>query len=117
MVALMYFFLHLFTSPFRSKGRLEAENTILRHQLIVLEFKVTGHFRFNSGDRLFFTWLYRWFPSVLSAVRIIQPGALAPCRLSPLLALEISITGRPTTNRCTSPSADPTNERRQSAVG
>ena len=76
MIALMRFFLRLFTSPLRSKGQLEAENAILRHQLVVLERKVTGRIRFNSGGRLFFTWLYRWFPSVLSAVRIIQPATL-----------------------------------------
>jgi len=76
MITLMRFFLRLFTSPLRSKGQLEAENAILRHQLVVLERKVTGRIRFNSGDRLFFTWLYRWFPSVLSAVRIIQPATL-----------------------------------------
>src|SRR5215471_12163657 len=76
MIALMHFFLRLFTSPFRSKGRLEAKNAILRHQLIVLERKVGGCIRFDSGDRLFFIWLYRWFSSVLSALRIIQPATL-----------------------------------------
>ena len=76
MMALMYFCLRLFTSPFRSKSRLEAENAILRHQLVVLERKVRGRIRFKSSDRLFLIWLYRWFPSVLSALRIIQPATL-----------------------------------------
>jgi len=39
MIALMYFCLRLFTSPFKSKIPLEAENTILRPQLIVLQRK------------------------------------------------------------------------------
>jgi hypothetical protein len=40
MVALLCFFLTLFTSPFRSKNRLETENATLRHQLTVLRPKV-----------------------------------------------------------------------------
>jgi hypothetical protein len=36
MIALVCFFMTLFASTFKSKGRLEAENAALRHQLIVL---------------------------------------------------------------------------------
>jgi hypothetical protein len=42
MIALLWFFLTLFASPFKSKGRLEAENAALRHQLIVLQRRVSG---------------------------------------------------------------------------
>ena len=35
--ALLCFFLTLFASSFKSKSRLEAENSTLRHQLIVLQ--------------------------------------------------------------------------------
>jgi hypothetical protein len=35
MIAPLSFFLTLFASPFKSKGRLEAENAALQHQLIV----------------------------------------------------------------------------------
>ena len=56
-----------FTSPFKSKIRLEAENAVLRHQLIVLQRKIPGRIRFTNRDRLFFTWLYRWFPPMLDA--------------------------------------------------
>src|SRR2546423_12857730 len=42
MVALLCFFLTLFASPFKSKSRLEAENSALRHQLIVLQRRVIG---------------------------------------------------------------------------
>jgi hypothetical protein len=37
MIALLCFFLTLFASPFKSKSRLEAENAVVRHQLIVLQ--------------------------------------------------------------------------------
>jgi hypothetical protein len=76
MVALLCFLLTLLASPFKSKNRLEAENAVLRHQLIVLQRKVRGRAQFTNGDRLFFIQLYRWFPSVLKAVTIIRPETL-----------------------------------------
>src|SRR6266540_5868407 len=42
MIALLCFFLTLLTSPFKSKSRLEAENAALRHQVIVLQRRVSG---------------------------------------------------------------------------
>jgi transposase InsO family protein len=76
MVALLCFLLALFTAPFKSKSRLEAENAVLRRQLIMLRRKVRGRVQLTSGDRLFLIQLYRWFPSVLQVVTIIQPETL-----------------------------------------
>ncbi len=76
MVALIFLFLNLVASPFRSKGRLEAENAALRQQLIVLQRKLRGRVQFTNSDRLFFIQLYRWFPSVLQAMTIIRPETL-----------------------------------------
>jgi hypothetical protein len=73
MVALLCFLLTLLASPFKSKPRLEAENAVLRHQLIVLQRQVRGRVQFTNSDRLFFIQLYRWFPSVLKAMMIIRP--------------------------------------------
>ncbi len=56
MIALLCFFLTLFTSLFKSKSRLEAENAALRHQLTVLQRKIRG--RANT-DRVVFIQLYR----------------------------------------------------------
>jgi hypothetical protein len=56
----------------------------------------------HNNDRLFFVQLYRWFPSILKAIKIIRPetpGALASCRILPLLVLEISELGRPAANQ------------------
>jgi hypothetical protein len=53
MIALLCFFLTLFASPFKSKSRLEAENAALRHQLIVLQRRVSGRVQLTNGDRLF----------------------------------------------------------------
>src|SRR4030081_2375850 len=76
MIALFCLFLALFTSPFKSKSRLEAENAALRHQLIVLRRRVRGRVQFTNGDRLFLVQLCRWFPSVLKAITIIRPETL-----------------------------------------
>jgi hypothetical protein len=43
--------LRLFTSPFKSKIRIEAENAILRRQLIALQRKLRGRVRFTNSDR------------------------------------------------------------------
>src|SRR5260370_42395815 len=76
MIALLWFFLTLFASPFKSKGRLEAENAALRHQLIVLQRRVRGRVQLTNGDRLFLVTLYRWFPSVLKVITIVRPETL-----------------------------------------
>jgi transposase InsO family protein len=70
------FLLALFASPFKSKSRLAAENAALRHQLTVLRRKVRGRVQLTSSDRWFLIQLYRWFPSVLRAITIIQPETL-----------------------------------------
>ena len=76
MIALLCFFLTLLASPFKSKSRLEAENAALRHQVIVLQRRVSGRVQLTNGDRLFLVMLYRWFPSVLKAITIIRPETL-----------------------------------------
>ena len=60
-------------SLFRSKGRLEVEIVILRHQLNVLRRRMPSRARLTLIDRLIFVWLYRLRPSVLNAVVIVQP--------------------------------------------
>jgi len=76
MLALLCFVLAVLASPFKSKRRLEAENAALRHQLIVLRRQVRGRVRLTNSDRRFFVQLYRWFPSILQVLTIIQPETL-----------------------------------------
>jgi hypothetical protein len=113
MVALIFFLLSLAASPFMPKSRLEAENAALRHQLSVLQRKVRGRVYFTNGDRLFFIQLYRWCPSVLKAMMIVRPDTVvrwAPCRSSPLLALEIPLRERPPANPCGAAGVDLSDE-------
>src|SRR5438128_7445779 len=76
MVGLIFLFLNLVFSLFKSKSRLEAENAALRQQLSVLQRKVRGRVQFTNSDRLFFIQLYRWFPAILKAMTIIRPETL-----------------------------------------
>ena len=68
MIGLLCFVLAIQGSPFKSKLRLEAENVVLRHQLIVLKRRLHGRVRLTNHDR--------WFPSILKVLTIIQPETL-----------------------------------------
>jgi hypothetical protein len=76
MIGLLCFVLTVLASPFKSKLRLEAENAVLRHQLIVLKRRLPGRVLLTYHDRWFFIQLYRWFPSILQALTIIWPETL-----------------------------------------
>src|SRR6516165_11035695 len=76
MIGLFCFALAVLASPFKSKLRLEAENAVLRHQLIVLRRRPRGRVRLTNHDRLFFIQLYRWFPAILRVLTIIRPETL-----------------------------------------
>jgi hypothetical protein len=53
MIGLFCFLLAVLGSPFKSKLRLEAENAVLRHQLIVLRRRLHGRVRLTNQDRWF----------------------------------------------------------------
>ena len=58
---------------FRSRASLEAENTILRHQLNVLRWQSPKRPTSGMLDRLIFAGLYRLAPKVLGALAIVKP--------------------------------------------
>src|SRR5450631_2828325 len=76
MIGLLCFVLAILALPFKSKLRLEAENAMLRHQLIVLKRRLRGRARLTNNDRWFLVQLYRWFPSILQVVTIDRPETL-----------------------------------------
>jgi transposase InsO family protein len=76
MIGLLWFVVAVLASPFKSKIRLEAENAMLRHQLVVLRRQLKGRARLTNDDRWFFVQLYRWFPSILPGLMIIRPETL-----------------------------------------
>ena len=76
MIGLFWFALAVLASPFKSKLRLEAENAVLRHQLIILRRRLHGRVRLTNQDRWFFIQLYRWFPAILRVLMIMRPETL-----------------------------------------
>src|ERR1022692_2383813 len=120
MFGLFCFALAVLASLFKSKSRLEAENAVLRHQLIVLRRKVQGEG--PAGEQR---------PLVLSpAVSLVSINpecshdhpardarALASCGLSLLLALEIALAERAAADRGGPPRANPADEQGESTLG
>ena len=76
MIGLICFALAVLGSPFTSKLQPEAENAVLRHQLNVLRRRLHGRVRLTNHDRWFLIQLYRWFPSILRVLTIVQPETL-----------------------------------------
>ena len=73
MVAFLTQLLLVIRSWFAPRARLEAENLILRQQLVVLRRNSPKRVRLWNIDRLLFVWLYRLYPSLLDAIIIVQP--------------------------------------------
>jgi hypothetical protein len=65
---------------FKAQARLEAENLIFRQQLIVLRLRRPPRAQLRNTDRLLFVWLYRLFPSLLSAITIVKPETVTRWR-------------------------------------
>src|SRR2546425_13240024 len=86
MIGLLCFVLAILASPFKSKLRLDVENAVLRHQLIVLKGRLRGRVRLTNNDRWFFIQLYRWFPSILKVLTIIRPETLSCVGTGPAFA-------------------------------
>jgi hypothetical protein len=72
MVAFLTRLLLAIRSRFARRARLEAENLVLRQQLVVLQRKSAKRVRLWKIDRLLFVWLYRLYPSLLDAIIIVQ---------------------------------------------
>jgi hypothetical protein len=73
MVAFSAQLLLVIRSWFARRARLEAENLLLRQQLIVLRCQRPKRVRLWNIDRLLMVWLYRLCPSLLNAIIIVQP--------------------------------------------
>src|SRR6266481_5781684 len=76
MTAYLKLLTSVLVSLLKSRGLLEAEVVLLRHQLNVLRRAAPPRLRFTSMDRLIFVWLYRLCPSLLNAVGIIKPATV-----------------------------------------
>ena len=57
----------------KSRASLEAENLVLRQQVIVLSRKSASRVRLRNIDRLIFVGLCGCFPSILNAITVVKP--------------------------------------------
>jgi hypothetical protein len=57
----------------KSRGRLEGEILLLRHQLNLALRHAPPRVRLHGGDRAFMIWMVRLWPSLLNVVRVVQP--------------------------------------------
>src|SRR5262245_4568654 len=76
MTELLRLILHVVASLFKPRTKLVAEILVLRQQLNVLRRQVSKRPQLSNTDRFLFVWLYRWFPSVLSAIAILRPETI-----------------------------------------
>jgi hypothetical protein len=58
---------------FRSRAAVEAENLVLRQQIIILRRAAPKRLRFNVLDRLILVGLYRLFPDVRAVLAVVRP--------------------------------------------
>jgi hypothetical protein len=92
MIDFLIKFLLVVRSRLKSRARLEAENMVLRQQMIVLSRKARSRARLRNIDRLILTWIYRMFPTISECDHGGQArdrDPVASARLSGLLALEV----------------------------
>src|SRR5713101_5233041 len=76
MTDLLRLILAILASLFKSRAELEAENLVLRQQIIVLRRRMPKRPALTNIDRLLFVWLYRWFPSTVGALAIVRPETI-----------------------------------------
>src|SRR6266545_3791293 len=72
MVAILSLLIGALRDCIKSRGRLEAEVIVLRHQLNILRRQSPRRIRPNAFDRIFVC-LYRHFPDIGNTVAIIRP--------------------------------------------
>ena len=73
MLAYLLKLLLIARTRLKSRASLEAENLVLRQQVIVLSRKFTSRVRLRNIDRLIFVWLYRCFTAILNAITVVKP--------------------------------------------
>ena len=73
MLSVVGILLHFLRSFFRSQADLEAENVVLRQQLIVAKRRAPKRLVITGADRLILVWLCRLWPRLLNLMVIVRP--------------------------------------------
>jgi hypothetical protein len=93
MLAILHSLGMFIADLFKARGRLEAENLLLRHQLNLALRQASSRPRLRGNDRALLVWVVRLWPSLLDAVQVVSArnnSSLASRWISKLLAVEIS---------------------------
>jgi hypothetical protein len=78
-------------SKLKSRSTFEAENIVLRQQVILVSRKARSRVRLRNIDRLIFVWLPNFF-SILNPITVVKPGTVIRWHWRPL-ALESGRVG------------------------
>jgi hypothetical protein len=73
MLVLVELLFHWLALLVKSRGRLVAENPVLRHQVNILRQRAARRLQLSNADWLPFVWLCRLCPNMVDAVAIIRP--------------------------------------------
>jgi hypothetical protein len=76
MLDFLRLFLDVLAAPLRTPAQLEAEVTLLQHQLNVLRRQAPSKPRLTAADRPLLVWPWRLVPSLRSAIAIVQPDTV-----------------------------------------
>ena len=61
---------------FKSRGRLEAENLFLRHQLNIALRRAPPRVRLHGSDRALLVWITRICPNLLDLSQVVKPETI-----------------------------------------
>src|SRR5215510_5453697 len=97
MLAILYALGMFVADLFKSRGRLEAENLFLRHQLTLALRQKRPRIRLRGRDRALLVWMVQLWPSLFDTVQVVQPETILRWHRAGVrarLAVEISESGR-----------------------
>ncbi len=66
----------LIANLFKSRGRLEAENALFRHQLNIALRRAPARLRLTGTDRVILVWMVRLWPNLLQVVQVVKPDTV-----------------------------------------
>jgi transposase InsO family protein len=76
MFAILHALGIFFADLLKSRGRLEAENLFLRHQLTIALRRAPPRLRLRGSDRALLIWMTRLWPSLVGAAQVEQPETI-----------------------------------------
>lgn len=76
MYAILWAVAIVVANLFKSRGRLQAENLFLRHQLAIALRRAPPRPRLSQSDRTMLVWMTRLYPELLGLAQIVKPETI-----------------------------------------